>query len=87
VANPEHLQVLQHGVKRWNKWRQKHPEIRPDLSGAEIPEWAELNGINFSESDLSEVFFIDTNLVEANFFGANLERVSFRLQTLTTRIS
>jgi uncharacterized protein YjbI with pentapeptide repeats len=82
VANQEHLQVLQHGVKRWNKWRQKHPEIRPDLSGAEIPEWAELSGINFSESDLSEVFFIDTKLVEANFFGANLERVSFSLANL-----
>jgi hypothetical protein len=31
VANEEHLAILKQGVEVWNKWREKNPEIKPDL--------------------------------------------------------
>jgi len=31
MADPEHLAVLEQGIKAWNKWRKRHPEIQPDL--------------------------------------------------------
>ena len=36
MANPEHLQILIQGVEVWTKWREKHPEIRPDLRGGSL---------------------------------------------------
>jgi hypothetical protein len=30
MANPDHLALLEQGVKRWNQWRTEHPEIVPD---------------------------------------------------------
>src|SRR5205814_5177351 len=34
MANPEHVAVFDQGIKAWNKWRKRHPEIQPDLSAA-----------------------------------------------------
>ncbi len=31
MANQEHLDVLERGVKIWNQWREEHSEIEPDL--------------------------------------------------------
>jgi len=36
MANQEHLDILKQGVKTWNKWREKHPDIQPDLSEAHL---------------------------------------------------
>jgi pentapeptide repeat protein len=36
MANEEHLKVIQKGVPAWNKWRNEHPEIQPDLSKANL---------------------------------------------------
>ena len=36
MANEEHLKNLRQGVEVWNAWRQKHPEITPDLARAQI---------------------------------------------------
>ncbi len=47
MANPEHLEILKQGVEQWNKWRKEHPEVRPDLSGADLCR------ANLSEADLS----------------------------------
>lgn len=33
MANPEHHAILSQGVGEWNKWRRRHPEVVPDLSG------------------------------------------------------
>jgi hypothetical protein len=40
MANDEHVAMLKRGVDAWNAWRDKNPNIRPDLSGGE-PPWAE----------------------------------------------
>lgn len=36
MANQEHLDLLKKGVEGWNQWREEHPEIEPDLSGANL---------------------------------------------------
>jgi len=35
MANPEHLQILEQGVKVWNAWREQNEDISLDLSGAD----------------------------------------------------
>ncbi len=56
MANQEHLDMLKQGVDTWNRWREEHPEIQPDLSKA----------------DLSVNFFVQANLSSTNLFGTNL---------------
>src|SRR5574341_388768 len=36
MANPEHLEILRQGVKKWNRWRKENPEIVPDLTEANL---------------------------------------------------
>ena len=50
MANQNHLAVLKKGVAAWNEWRRRNPEIRPDLSGAN------LGGANLSGADLRGVY-------------------------------
>jgi uncharacterized protein YjbI with pentapeptide repeats len=66
MANPEHLEIHRRGVKKWNKWREAHPEIKPDLSVTD------LSGANLSEADLSGANLSGANLSGANLSGADL---------------
>lgn len=61
MANPEHLEILNQGVETWNKWRDIHDEIKPDLSDADL-----------SGSDCRDANFTGANLGGANLNGANL---------------
>jgi len=36
MANDEHVSLLKQGVDAWNAWRDENPDIRPDLSGADL---------------------------------------------------
>jgi DNA invertase Pin-like site-specific DNA recombinase len=36
MANDEHVALLKQGVAACNAWRDKNPDIRPDLSGADL---------------------------------------------------
>src|SRR5206468_3097924 len=73
MAYQQHLEMLQKSTKHWNKWREKHPKIRPDLSGAHLRganlSGAHLRGANLAGQDLS-----NQNLTGANLSGANLSR-------------
>ncbi len=33
MANPDHIEIFKQGPKAWNEWREKNPNIKPDLSG------------------------------------------------------
>jgi Pentapeptide repeats (8 copies) len=61
MANQDHLDVLKQGIAVWNTWRKEHPDIQPDLSGAN------LTGADLGLTDLS-----GANLRGANLTGANL---------------
>ncbi len=43
MANEEHLKILKQGVEAWNEWREKNPQIIPDLSKANLSK-ADLPG-------------------------------------------
>ena len=71
MANPEHLKILKKGVEVWNKWRMRNPDVKPDLSGANLSDallsWADLRG-----ADLSRANLIGAVLFRANLSGADL---------------
>jgi hypothetical protein len=76
MANDEHLKLLKQGVKAWNEWRVKHPEILPDLrmtnlSHADLSE-ADLTEADLANANLNASFFDNGNLTSANLTGANL---------------
>jgi uncharacterized protein YjbI with pentapeptide repeats len=76
MANPEHLAIVEQGVKEWNKWREEHPDVRPDLAGADLSRAnfsaANLNEANLSGADLRGANLGDAYLDWANLSGADL---------------
>ena len=67
MANEEHLAILQRGVDVWNAWREKNPDIIPNLRGVDL-SGADLQGANLSKANLAFA-----NLKGANITGANIE--------------
>ena len=67
MANEEHVAQLRKGVASWNAWREENPDIRPDLSEANL-SWADLHGANLREANLRKA-----NLSWANLHGVNLQ--------------
>ena len=54
MANEQHLKLIneaieKHDIAIWNKWRQENPDIRPDLSGADLRR-ADLNKANLEDN-------------------------------------
>lgn len=77
MANQEHIKILKQGVGFWNEWRKYNPEILPDLSG-EVLKYGELSEINFINTnlmgaDLELVDFHKADLGGADLRGANLK--------------
>lgn len=81
MANPEHLEILKQGVKVWNKWREDHTEIRPDLSGIDY-RGKDLSRINLSKAELSGAMLIGIKLSNANLSQAHLYSVHLGLANL-----
>lgn len=52
MANLEHLDILIRGAEVWNKWRKEHPEIHPELSGADLRR-VNLCTANLHKADLT----------------------------------
>jgi uncharacterized protein YjbI with pentapeptide repeats len=78
MANPEHLAILKQGVEEWNKWRRAHPEIRPELSVANL-SGANLSGANLNGAILTVANLYESTLSEANFSMAILDGADLRL--------
>ncbi len=77
MANQEHLDILKQGVEAWNKWREEHPDVKPDLIGADLRK-AALQG-----AYLRAVDFRNANLMEANLSGADLSDADLCVTDLT----
>jgi uncharacterized protein YjbI with pentapeptide repeats len=87
MPQSEHFDVLKRGVDVWNQWRDAHPEIEPDLAGADLGG-LKLNEANFSDTDLrktdlTNADFRGANLVRADIRGTNINRASFNLAKLS----
>ena len=86
MANEEHLILLRQGVETWNAWREKYPDIKPDLRVADLNRLY-LKGANLSEANLSVVNFSGAylrgaNLNNAYLRGANLKSTNLSLANL-----
>ncbi|HEY4034483.1 MAG TPA: pentapeptide repeat-containing protein [Ktedonobacteraceae bacterium] len=75
MANQEHVTLLRQGVEQWNKWRDQHPEIRVNLSDADLTGF-DLNEANLRGSDLRRANLSEANLWKANFGIADLRHAN-----------
>ena len=83
MANPDHLAILDQGVKIWNKWREENSSVEPDLSEADLKERVlyvkdEGVGINLQGADLQSTNLENANLENANLKNAKLLSANLR---------
>src|SRR5712691_1653390 len=52
MTNQLQFNLLKRGTHAWNNWRGQHPEVEPDLRGADL-SGAILVGTNFTHANLS----------------------------------
>jgi len=71
VPDEEHLQIIRQGVHVWNEWRQKNPELKPDLREAHF-KGADLREADLREANLRAAYLYGANLEGANLSGADL---------------
>ncbi|MEL6224720.1 MAG: toll/interleukin-1 receptor domain-containing protein [Cyanobacteria bacterium J06627_8] len=76
MANEKQLAILRQGVEAWNRWRQENPDVKIDLSRADLSVarlyGVDLNGANLRGADLSYADLSVANLTGAYLNGANL---------------
>ena len=70
-----HEAVLKQGVETWNKWREKNPEVKPDLRRAALVH-AKLAGANLQGADLRGAQMRGADLQEADLEGADLRKAN-----------
>ncbi len=74
MANEEHVKrILDAGVEGWNDWREKNPEIKPDLRSADLSN-RDLTGINLADARLKGCNFSNTILSRARMSRAILKK-------------
>ncbi len=93
----EQRERLTRSVDEWNQRRRQQPNLRPDLSGANLIgtnlsganlSGADLSGTNFREADLSRADLSKANLFKAdlgraNLTGADLSRADLFIANLS----
>jgi TIR domain/Pentapeptide repeats (8 copies) len=78
MAVQEHVERLRLSVEWWNQWRQRVPNLRPDLSGIT------LKGANLSRADLNNVNLSRAILIGSSLSRANLTATDFSEANLTS---
>ncbi len=87
MSNEKHVRALEQGVKRWNRWRQRNPRLRPDLSGLELrPSMGKATSMfdprihkEYTPApDLSGIDFSRTNLSNTRLSGVQLKKADLR---------
>jgi uncharacterized protein YjbI with pentapeptide repeats len=75
MANTEHLNYLKQGISVWNEWREKNPDVIPDLRQVDLTG-GNLTGVDFHEANLNAAILDDTNLHRASLRNAKMNRIS-----------
>jgi len=87
MANPEHLKILETGVKAWNEWRLKNPGVVPDLKEIKLfsadLKRIDLRGAELKDALLFGVDLSDAILSEAKLDGATLTEIALCRANLT----
>lgn len=83
MAREAHLRKLKQGVAAWNRWRQKHPDIEPDLSNENIFK-LKLGSENFRGADFSRVNLTRTYLHVFDLRGADFRKANLNEANLTS---
>jgi uncharacterized protein YjbI with pentapeptide repeats len=92
MANREHFEKLRQGVEAWNQWRADYPDLKPDLSGANLSRanlsganlyGANLNGVKLSDAKLNGAVIGEATLRRANLSGADLSWGDLRVVDLS----
>ncbi|MEH2546805.1 hypothetical protein V1283_003450 [Bradyrhizobium sp. AZCC 2262] len=73
MTDKAHIAQLKKGVAAWNAWRDENPDIRPDLSGANLYR-AQLSKVNLGEVNLREANLSEASLYDARLAGADLRK-------------
>lgn len=81
MANEEQLILLKQRVEQWNNWRKQHPEVQPDLCGADLI-CGDLCGANLSNVNLYNADLIASNLNNADLSNACLSDADLRAANL-----
>lgn len=85
MANEEHLSLLRQGTAIWNEWRERNPEIKPDLDRADFTDAdlsiadlhkTDLRGAKLRKTDLRGANLSEADLTEADLGLANLRRAN-----------
>jgi kumamolisin len=94
MANQEQVELLKRSAYAWNDWRRYHPELEPDLTGAQFADEdlgsADLVLADFGQADLRRAKLAKCKLAGARFAGADLtgaelpEWVGKQLESLST---
>jgi TIR domain/Pentapeptide repeats (8 copies) len=77
MANEEHLAWLRQGVVTWNRWREENPDIKPNLTQAD------LHGVRLDRADLQRADLTGADLRRADLSEANLTRAHLTQAVLT----
>ncbi|MDJ0649537.1 MAG: pentapeptide repeat-containing protein [Xenococcaceae cyanobacterium MO_188.B19] len=79
IPNKRHLGILKKGRRSWNKWRERNPDVIPQLSGIDLllEELTQLEGYNLDYANLAGVEGTVVSFRHASLFKANLEKATF----------
>ncbi len=77
MADPALIRLLQQGSTAWNCWREKRPDIEPDLRKADLHE-TQLSGINFDRTRLDGADLRNAHLRSASLKAASLSQADLR---------
>ena len=78
MADAQHEEVLRQGVKEWNRWRRRHPDVVPDLSREPTPDNLEADIDTLVSAVLNQLAPGRAPTEHDGLRGADLNQVNFR---------
>src|SRR5450631_4457971 len=79
MANQQHIGILKQGGNFWNTWRQRYPEILPDISnawGVQMKQNPDSSWSDFCEDYPAEAKFGDICFSWIALSGADLRKTN-----------
>ncbi|HEY9769976.1 MAG TPA: pentapeptide repeat-containing protein [Coleofasciculaceae cyanobacterium] len=78
--NKRHLSMLKKGVRAWNNWRKKNPDVIPQLSGICLRkgEFDNLDGYNLDHANLAGFRAVFISMQHASLIEANMEKAELQ---------